>query len=551
MNREAGGQTRTQHKISKIISTHKIYSYDGNKKTESYPKSAEKGGKVIELLTNTQTHVIGDRLITHDIPPKRLTDSEFQQLRLNVKKIYALTDLSKHYPAADSKQRDEFVMRVAGTLVRETNWPTHEKEDFIEELCKANNDDELRNRVNKVRYQEEQLKLNQEVYGVKALCQFIKVKELDCIDAIKPEGEKAKGVSALTLSEMVSKNYPQPQYIIYPLLTTEMIIQIWGPPGVGKSLIALELAASIVNGHDFLKWKATRKNKEDEAGEPWPVFIVDGENRASTLVERSTSITQRYYDKGKKFNQNLLYFAPLVEQPQQTFQMLNTDIGRQNVELKAEQIAKKHNKKPFIFIDNISCLTAIQEKDAQEWQSFMSWLIKLRARGYGVIFIHHATKEGSTSSGSNFKERAVDVEIKLEVPEPKERIEGYTGAQCKVSFPKWREWGNSGYSVPFIATLDRNSFEWRTHAVKGKTKRNIEKSFKGGGGVKEAMQKTGLSQAQVYRAKAELRKENPEAKEFYNKKTGRKKKKIYGGSLSEQKLMREYDKLKEKEDMPF
>ena len=130
--------------------------------------------------------------------------------------------------------------------------------------------------------------------------------------------------------------------------------------------------------------------------------------------------------------------------------------------------------------DNISCLTAIQEKDAQEWQSFMSWLIKLRARGYGVIFIHHATKAGDTSSGSNFKERAVDVEIKLEVPEPKERIEGYTGAQCKVSFPKWREWGNSGYSIPFIACLDRNSFEWSTHAVKGKTKRSIEKAFKDG-----------------------------------------------------------------------
>ena len=108
--------------MSKTISTHKIYYYDGNKKTESYPKSVEKGGKVIELLTNTQTHVIGDRVITHDIPPKRLSDSEFQQLRLNVKKIYALTELSKHYPAADSKQRDEFVMRVAGTLVRETNW---------------------------------------------------------------------------------------------------------------------------------------------------------------------------------------------------------------------------------------------------------------------------------------------------------------------------------------------------------------------------------------------------------------------------------------------
>ena len=55
------------------------------------------------------------------------------------------------------------------------------------------------------------------------------------------------------------------------------------------------------------------------------------------------------------------------------------------------------------------------------------------------------------------------------------------------------------------------------------------------------MQKTGLSQAQVYRAKAELRKENPDDNSFALRKTGRKKKQLYGGSLSEQKLMRSFE----------
>ena len=236
------------------------------------------------------------------------------------------------------------------------------------------------------------------------------------------------------------------------------------------------------------------------------MFIIDGENRASTLVERSTSITQRYYDKNKTFNQHLLYFAPLVEQPQQTFQMLNTDIGRQNVELKAEQIAKKHNKKPFIIIDNISCLTAIQEKDAQEWQSFMSWLIKLRARGYGVIFIHHATKAGDTSSGSNMKERAVDVEIKLELPDPKEQVEGQDGAQFKVSFPKWREYGNSAWATPFIACLNRHHCTWSIHTVMKKKAREVEEAL-AKGGIDAAMKETGLSQAQVYRYRNEIKQE--------------------------------------------
>ena len=169
----------------KTISTHKLYRYDGNRKSESYGKNTD-DGCVIELLTNTQTHIAGDRIITHDTPPRRLTDSEYQRIREVVKKIYALTILSKHFPKEGGK--DEYVMRVAGTIVRECkHWTLSEKEDFIEELCKASGDTiDIPKRVAKVGYQEEQLKLNKEVHGVKSLCEYIDVKSLDCIDVIKP-----------------------------------------------------------------------------------------------------------------------------------------------------------------------------------------------------------------------------------------------------------------------------------------------------------------------------------------------------------------------------
>ena len=181
-------------------------------------------------------------------------------------------------------------------------------------------------------------------------------------------------------------------------------------------------------------------------------------------------------------------------------------MGRKNVEIKAEQIYKTHGVKPFIFLDNISCLTSIQEKDGIEWLSFMAWLVKLRARGYSVVFLHHATKAGNTSSGSNMKERAVDIEMKLELPEANEMIEGEDGAQFKVSFPKWREFGNSAWATPHIQCLNRHSAEWSTHAVKGKKAREVEEAL-AKGDVKEAMTATGLSQAQVYRYKKEIRKE--------------------------------------------
>ena len=486
----------------KTISTHKLYSYEGVRKTESFGKNTD-DGCVIELLTNTQTHILGDRFITHDIAPKRLTDSEFQHIRGNVKKIYALTILSKHYPSATSKSRDEYVMRIAGTLARECkHWTLSEKEDFIEELCKANDDvEELKNRTNKVGYQEEQLKLGNEVFGVKSLCKFIGVKELLCIDAIKPEAEKAKGITAFPLGEFVNKKYPPVEYAKHPLLATETITQIWSRAGIGKTHTALEMGTSLCNGEeDFWKYKSSASKKN------YPVLYVEGEMRASSLMDRLTTITQRYMDQGKKFNFDLFYIAPLVEQIKQNFIPLNLELGRQNVELKAEQIYKKHGVKPFIFLDNISCLTSIQEKDGQEWLSFMGWLVKLRARGYSVVFLHHATKAGDSSSGSNMKERAVDVEMKLELPEDKEKITGKDGAQFVVSFPKWREFANSAWATPFIACLNRNHGTWSIHEVMKKTKRVVRDAL-ANGGIEDAMKATGLSESQVYKYRKEIAKE--------------------------------------------
>jgi len=482
------------------ISTHELYRYDGNRKSESYGKNTD-DGCVIEVLTNTQTHIAGDRLITHDMPPKRLTDSEYQHVREVVKKIYALTILSKHFPKDGGK--DEYVMRVAGTIVRECkHWTLSEKEDFIEELCKASGDTiDIDKRVAKVAYQEEQLKLNKEVHGVKSLCKLIGIKELLCIDAIKPEAETAKGITAFPLGEFIHKVYPPVEYCKYPLLATETITQIWSAPGIGKTHTAIEMATSLCNGEmDFWKYKTNSNHKD------YPTLYLEGEMRASSLMERFTNITQRYFDKGKKFNFDKFYIAPLVEQENQNFRPLNEEIGRKNVEIKAEQIYKKHGIKPFIFLDNITCLTSIQEKDGVEWLSFMSWLVKLRARGYSVVFLHHATKAGDTSSGSNMKERAVDIEMKLENPEPVEKIEGFTGAQFKVSYPKWREFKNSSHAKPFIACLDRNSAEWSMHEVKTKTKRKVEEAL-ANGGIDEAMTATGLSQSQVYKYRSQIRKE--------------------------------------------
>ena len=116
------------------------------------------------------------------------------------------------------------------------------------------------------------------------------------------------------------------------------------------------MASAIANAQSFLKYKWQPGIKA------CPVLYVDGEMSARQIQDRLINITTKYQEEGKEFNFELLNFAILKEQTNHTFEPLNTESGRKKVELKAEEIAEKHNQKPVIFLDNISCLTDFQEK---------------------------------------------------------------------------------------------------------------------------------------------------------------------------------------------
>jgi len=145
--------------------------------------------------------------------------------------------------------------------------------------------------------------------------------------------------------------------------------------------------------------------------------------------------------------------------------------------LQLEQMTQQFNQKPVVFLDNVSCLTNFQEKDGEVWIGFMNFLIQLRSKGYTVVFLHHATKEGSTSSGSNMKERPVDLEIKLSEPEKDERLELDDTTQIKVEFKKWREFNHTKHSTAFIASVSRLSFKWSWSPITSKKDTVKERAF--------------------------------------------------------------------------
>jgi KaiC/GvpD/RAD55 family RecA-like ATPase len=482
------------------IATHKIYALPEGVETKkyTYPKEKNKGNTIIELLPSTQTIVAGDdRIIINNVKPLMLDPSiAHQYCRL----IAAFSELLKNWPEKNIGKRDEAHLRLAGALAKETNIDLNLKEDFVTKLCELTDDQETKNRVAKLQYQEEQHKTDPDkIYGIKSLSDFLNV-NLPAFDEIKKKTEvekKATGLSFLNGHQFVCKDFPEPEYILNPIVAKQQIRQVFAKAGTGKTLYCIHEAAHLASGYDFLHFKHN--------GNKTPVLYVEGEMDSSSIKKRVFDIQEYFEHQNKVLNMEYLFFATLAIQKDMHFESLTNEVGRLNVEIAAKEVEKLTGKKPVIYLDNITALTVMQEKEGAEWVLMMQWLSKLRNKGYHVTFLHHPTKTGETASGSNIKERSIDIDMKLSTPDEKTIIEEYEEGhtQMTIEFLKWREHMNTYHSKTRTALINRANGNWFIFPKLSKTQRIIWQKLKEGKDPKtiidEGKGKEGLSKANVYK----------------------------------------------------
>ena len=510
-----------------VIGTHKTYKIPNDEEANrySFPSSANKGDKIIEILTSTQTIIAGvDRVIINNVEPIEINPTELQ---MHCRLIAAFSELYLHWPKPDSKMRDEAFLKLAGALTRETDIPTHIKEKYVEKLCHLTGDEEVRSRVNKVKYQEKKYKEDpDQVAGIKSLSQYLGDINLKAFDEIKraetaePLKSKeynkvAKGLVVKRCDHFLAQTFPKPNYLLYPIIATKQIRQLFAKAGTGKTLYCLHEMAAACSGYDFLDFKNHDNQKH-------PALYVEAEMDSSSIQHRLLDIEEAYEREGKILNKEFMFFATLANQEDMHFDSLTCNLGRQNIEISAQSIFDETSLKPIIYLDNITALTIMQEKEGEEWIELMQWLSRLRNQGYHVTFLHHPTKQGLTASGSNIKERSIDIDMKLSTPEDNEAVpnmaEGYT--QMKIEFLKWREHMNTSASTPRIAVIQRSSNEWSLHPLFDKTKRRIAELLEKGKSPEEIIKSNegikGFSKANVYKCLKQLNKKE-EKKDAVNK----------------------------------
>ena len=490
----------------KVLATHKIFyrkSRDVKVKNYGYPKTAAKGGKVIEILANTQTIIAGiDRVIVNDVMPMVI---EPGALELETRLIVAFSEL--YTLVKDIQNRNDFYFKLGGALARETEVPMDLRIKYVKKLCELTNDDEVNNRVDCIERQQENFENRpDEVFGIQELSKFLGA-NLPAFDEIKKEEEDTteeeidlnRTIAFNDLNSFLTTDFPKPSYIIEPLVSDQSIVQIVGASGVGKTMFGLAIAGAISTSNGLLGMASV--------GGARPVLYVEGELPAADIQIR---VNGMFNAIERKCDPNMFYVSSLQQQLKfndKGFTPIQTEQGLIEIENAIVEIKKRTGKMPVVFIDNISCLASgLKENDADAWSPIINKFVKWKNMGSTVFYFHHLNK-GNDSSGSTMQHRTIDMVIRMRKPEHKQKIKTFEeqGVQAIVDFPKWRLHDNSKYAAEHMLICE--DWKWEKMPVLKSDEVEIIKLLKSKMDVKDISKELDIPAASIYRKITKLKNE--------------------------------------------
>jgi hypothetical protein len=504
----------------KMINTQRIYRLPDNVSAKKFQYSDGNIGKIIELLPSTQSIIAGvDRIIFNNVEP---TVVDPAVLTLHCKLIATFSELYRHFPKG-SGSRDEIHLALAGALVRETDIEIDLAKKYVERLCVATYDDEIKKRLDKLDYQKEQLAAGvEDIAGIGSLSAKLGGVNLPAFDLIKKnveeEFDEEQHYPIRNFGDMINTDYPNPKFLLDPIVREKTVVQISGDYGAGKTQFGIKLAICFSSGLNFLEWK----NKT----EPRPVLYVEGELPAVDIRDRIVSMTDGLDDinnlnEGKelKFKSQNLFLLTLDDLDMNGFKfgferlaVTNNEDGaakgRILIENTCKKIKERTGKFPILFLDNISALTSIDENKAPDWSGLVQWFMRLKTMGIVIIYFHHLGKSTGTASGSNMALRLVDTHLIMRKLPPKSQFDMKgKNVQCSIEFDKCRNFGGK-QSKPFILTCSNEGL-WKKYPMLDQTDFLIISCLNEGKSVKDMCEDnpSQLKEKTVYRRIAKLKKE--------------------------------------------
>jgi hypothetical protein len=208
-----------------------------------------------------------------------------------------------------------------------------------------------------------------------------------------------KGLISERWSKIRRLKIAAPASIVGQIICEGFLVMIYGPRGIGKSLLCQSLAYAVATGRDFLGFNVPTSHA---------CVYADGE--MSQFEGQSRFLRIEGDKRSKRAGRNLRVIRPNFDAG--VLPDLETPEGQRAFEALLPDGAS------LVIVDNLSAWCRSGREDAESWRRLHEWALKMRARGTAIIFVHHANKVGR-QRGTSMREDALDVVIALRHPAKK------------------------------------------------------------------------------------------------------------------------------------
>ena len=283
----------------------------------------------------------------------------------------------------------------------------------------------------------------------------------------------------LAVEELLAREIKPREMLLDPILPEQGLAMLYAYRGVGKTYIALGIAAAVASGGSFLRWTAPR---------PRRVLYVDGELPAKTLQERSAMILAGL-ENVEPAPGSLQFITPDVQQ--RPIPDLATLEGQRLIEPHLEGIA-------LLVVDNLSALCRYgKENEGEGWLPVQEWALALRRRGISVLFVHHAGKNFA-QRGTSRREDLLDTVFTLKHPA---NFNPSEGLRCEVHFEKTRGMlGDAAkpFEVQMEAGADGRAI-WTLKELEDAKAQQAVALYAEGMSVRDVAEEVGISKSTAHR----------------------------------------------------
>jgi putative DNA primase/helicase len=300
--------------------------------------------------------------------------------------------------------------------------------------------------------------------------------------------DMSSSLNIIALETFMTQQLAPREMVLDPIIAVRSLCLLFAYRGIGKTMVAFNIAWAIACGGRFLRWSSPK---------PRRVLYVDGEMPQQLLQERARTMIE-----GSNVRPPAPDFFRLLSLDRQELGV-SINLARREHQVEIEKLLDTGVE--FVVFDNISTLVnGGPENDAASWDDMQQWLLQLRRRGITVLLIHHSGR-GENARGTSKREDVLDTVIKLLRPEDYEMDEG---ARFEVHLTKAR--GITGEdALPFEARLTvlEGRDIWAFETLRDRVLDEIEQLTRERKSARDIAKELNLSKSKVNRLQTKLREE--------------------------------------------